>query len=226
MIVNIVSASGGQGRSTLAALLTKKLAERGRGSVLLIDGCSDSRAQSLLAPESGTAYDLGDALCGRCCAGDAAFKAGGFSVMPSAADDTDLRADRMPDLLRELSAEYDHIIFDSPAGSYSFMAKTAEAADVTLLCCRAEEFYLSAAFRLRRRLPEREESCRLVLTGYSVREQRAGRLLGIDACIDKVGARLIGVLPKIDSREGKAEKAAADIAARLLGERVPLGRLS
>ncbi len=226
MLINIVSPCGAQWRSTLAAQLTKQLSAQHPGRVLLVDGCSDEGAQWLLGVERSTAYDLGDVLCGRCCTGDAIYRFGGLYIMPSATDDSDIRPRTLAGLLTELNGSFDFVLYDSPCGSWSAMAEIAAAADVTLICTHADEFHLTAAYRLRRRLPEADEKCRLVLTGYSVKEFRTGKLWGIDRAIDKVGARLIGVLPAESSRSGSVESACISISRRIQGETISLMKLS
>ena len=227
MIINIVSPCGGQWRSALAARLAVELAGMYPGQVLLVDGCSDGGVQWQLGAERSTAYDLGDALCGRCCAADAIYPHGGLSIMPAAEDDGDVRSRTLTGLLSELDHGYRFVLFDSPCGSWSLMSSVGSAADLTLLCTAADDFHLSAAYRLRRRLPEEDSRCRLVLTGYSVRDVRSGQLRGIDSSIDRVGARLIGVLPAGQSRSGRlADIACANIAWRLTGADVPLMKLS
>ena len=227
MVVNIVSPCGGQWRSALAAQLALSLAGMYPGEVLLVDGCSDEGVQWQIGAERSTAYDLGDALCGRCCTGDAIYRFGELDIMPAAADDGDVRARTLTGLLGELNGHYRYVLFDSPCGSWSFMTEVAAASELTLLCTRADEFHLGAAYRLRRRLPEEDSRCRLVLTGYSVRDVRSGTLRGIDSAIDRVGARLIGVLPEGKSRSGRqADAACANIAKRIDGADVPLMKLS
>jgi len=227
MIVNIVSASGGQGCSSLAAMLAVNLSKQHPGRVLLVDGCPDEGVQHRLDAERTTAYDLGDALCGRCCVGDAMYTTGGLRIMPSAADDADVCPGELAQLLGDLSRNTDFVIYDAPCGSWSLIATVAEAADVTLICCQADEFHLSAAYRLRRRLPEADSRCRLVLTDYSVRGVREGRLWGIDRAIDRVGARLIGVIPERGSRrDDPALIAGQNIARRLQGADIPLMKLN
>lgn len=225
MIINIASASGGQGRSTLASSLAAHLSAQYPGRVLLVDCCSDVGVQWLLGAERTTAYDLGDALCGRCCVGDAMYTVGGLRIMPPAADDSEVCPHELARLLIALSQSTDFVLLDCPCGSWSFVSAVADCADVTLLCSNADEFHLSAAYRLRRRLPEEDSRCRLVLTGYSLGGVKNGSLWGIDRAIDKVGARLIGVIPDHTDRRNDADAAYRNIAGRLLGQDIPLMKL-
>ena len=227
MTINIVSPSGGMWRSTLAAGLAVNLSAVHPGQVLLVDGCSDGGVQWLLGAERTTAYDLGDALCGRCCAGDAVFRCENFDIMPCAADDGDIHPRQLAGLLSELARKYRFVIFDSPCGSWSLMDTVAAVSELNLLCTAADDFHLDAAYRLRRRLPVEDERCRLVLTDYSVRGVKDGSLHGIDYAIDRVGARLIGVLPVGESRGGRlCDTGCANISRRISGADVPLMKLS
>ncbi len=226
MIINIVSASGGQGRSLLASLLASALSGLYPGKVLLVDGCCDEGAQRRLGAERTTAYDLGDALCGRCCVSDAMYSMDGLRIMPAPADDRDVRPEELAGLLGALARNTEFVIFDSPCGSWSLMQTVAETADITLICSSADQFHRDAPSRLRRGLPEADESCRLVLTDYSVKGAKEGRLWGIDRAIDRVGARLIGVIPESATRRSDTSAAGKNIAARLLGRDVPLMKLS
>lgn len=224
MIINIVSACGGQGRSFLAAQLAGYLADINPGQVLLVDGCSDEGVQWQLGAERSTAYDMGDALCGRCRVGDALYTFGGMRIMPPASDDADVHTAQLTGLLSDLSVGSEFVIYDSPCGSWSRIAAVADISDLTLLCTFADEFSLNAAYRLRRRLPEQDSRCRLVLTGYSVKGVRSGSLWGVDRSIDRVGARLIGIIP--DRTAGSpCITAGRNIARRILGEEVPLIKL-
>ncbi len=225
MLINIVSPCGAQWRSTLAAQLATQLSAKHPGRVLLVDGCSDEGVQWILGGERTTAYDLGDVLCGRCCIGDAVYFVGGLGVMAPAANDGDMRSRSLTALLGELDKSFDFVLFDCPCGSWSAMAEISAGCHLTVLCTHADEFHLDAAHRLRRRLPEEDSRCRLVLTGYSVKQFRSEKQWGIDRAIDRVGARLLGVLPAEATRYGSAESACAAIARRIQGENVPLMKL-
>lgn len=227
MLINVISPCGGMWRSTLAAGLARHLSSLYPGQVLLVDGCSDEGVQWQLRCERTTAYDLGDALCGRCCVSDAVFRCGNFAVMPSAADDSDVRPRQLAELLNELARSFRFVLFDSPCGSWSLIESVSAVSDLNLICTAADEFHLGAAYRLRRRLPEEDERCRLVLSGYSVRGVRDGYLWGIDRAIDRVGARLIGVLPVGENRGGRlCDTGCMNISRRIAGEDVPLMKLS
>lgn len=236
-IIVLVSACGGQGRSTVAVGLARKLSKLTVGSVALIDGCTDGRATGLLGEAPTVSYDVGDVMSKQCDVPDASYWSDdGFLVMANPSDDSSMSVTAVRNLFSNAKHLFDYTIFDCPAGSFARISAIAASANITLICTEADSFHLRAALRLRRLLPEQDSQCRLVLTRFSVSDFKRGLLENIDDSIDIVKARLIGIVPYDGSvaalaedehlpYEGKVMTAVGNIALRLLGRDVPLMKL-
>lgn len=236
MIFSIVSASGGQGCSTLAAGLCVCFSQMPAKRVLAVDCCANRGLERQLGLYSDSSYDLGDALCGRCCAGDAVSQAkNGLFIVSPPSDDSELSLLPLKDILLEFSLGYDIVIVNLPNGSFSMASGISSVSDVTVICSTGRFADVETNRILRRRLPDRDERCRLVLSMYSLSKLKKGRVLGIDSCIDKVGCRLLGVVPFDGSAVNSPpdltagspiSQACGNIALRLLGkEDIPLAKL-
>ena len=243
-VLVFVSACGGQGRTCSALGVANALTKRGY-SVLLIDGCADGALTSLISNSSSMLYDFGDAArfynhspflgerteqAASCELSEACYSSVGLVFIPAPADDSGVGAQSIRALLETAAEKFDYCILDCPHRSYHDMAYVCAEADVAVICTTADEQCLSAAAKLRRLLPDADEKCRLLLTRYSVASMKSGRCAGIDAAIDLVGARLLGVVPQCDSlscvhRDSSFVRATTNVASRLVGERVPLMKL-
>lgn len=238
-VVSVMSASGGQGKSVLAAYLCAALAEDSRSRVLVIDGGAGAGSLSwLLGEDINIAYDLGDVLGRKCELEDAVVRCKcGCWLMPAASDDSPVTADALAGLLEVAAGVFDWVLIDCNTVGVSDGAVIASVCDVNLICSHADRLRLSGASWLRRALPEEDDRCRLVICQFSAKERARGECESIDRAIDTVGARLIGVVPyspditAYGQSEGLAKApcvrtAARNIAARLRGEDIALQKLS
>lgn len=230
----IISAKGGSGGSFLTAGLGIALAGR-KKSVLVIDCVSGMRSiDFMLGVSDRLVFDVGDALAQNCHTENAVYQsdlADGLYVMPAPQENTGVSPDVFRDMLETLN--YDYILLDCHAGDLAYGLsshfQTVINAEVTPLSVRCGNRVLLECKKNRCR------DIRLVINRFSEKEFFGNDFFDdLDAVIDQVGARLLGIVPE-DSElslafqksqpvknKSKAIFALDRIAARLDGMDIPL----
>ena len=239
-ILSVVSGKGGVGKSTVAAGLARELAARYR-RVLLVDTdwclCS---AQFLLEHASRAVYHAGDVLRGTVPLADAVVSSPGEPDF-LAAGDTPPGPDDMQALaarLADAEDQYDYIILDRPAG-LSLALESALPAYTALVVCQVDPVSVRGAGLAVERLRQTPglTECRLVVNRFVATRARQDRQFNLDELCDRVGARLLGVVPEDEqvalALVGRSAAftpawrlALGRMAARLEGEAVPLPKLT
>ena len=240
--IAVISALGGQGCSLAAAGMGLAAAELGK-SVTLLDLCGfGGTLAHILSVEEQTVMHMGDVLSGVCDAEDALIECGGQLRLLAAPvfgeGETDPRSVGVRRLVERFARDTE-VIADWPSGVVPDCG-SAGCFDVFVICACADTLSLRFAAALRRRIRRAvEEGCgsadiRLLLTRFSPETLRDGGVDDLDDCIDRVGARLLGVIP-FDGAAGHAVKNGVrpdpggeawrycrDAVRRLYGEKVPL----
>ncbi len=236
MVTAVVSGKGGVGKSTLCAGLGSALCREGK-RVLLVDGDAGLRSLDLLLGITEMlAYDLGDVVQGRCSPQEAVYPTSLPRLFLLPAQQGRPFAPRvMRAVIDSLSAQFDHVLIDGPAGLGAGFFSVCAPADRAILAATADSVSVRAASAVRRTLDEYHLECRLVLTRF--REEvfrRAGSFADLDEIIDRVGAQLLGIVPEDDlvavraangkplSEKGAAASAFRRISQRMEGQTVPL----
>ncbi len=238
MISVITSGKGGAGKSTVSAGLGCALARRDR-RVLLVDGDAGLRSLDVMLGIAGQAvYDMADVIAGDCSPADAVYPSPicpNVFVMPAPVSLERLaKPDDMARLCAGLSAYYDEVIIDCPAGigrgfetAVAGVQRAFVVSTPDMVCARDAQI-------LARLLREREIPARLVINRLRPQPILHGKMPDIDELIDTAGLQLIGVLPEDEEvavanaygkplpTESAAGRCFANIAARYLGEDVPL----
>ena len=239
-LIAVVSGKGGVGKTTVAGGLACALSGMGR-SVLLIDGDFELGNIDLTLGISPPAQGLVDVLNGWTDAVSAAIRPWGhrslwfmeLAVAPAAADTAELS--NLPELLSSMKSDYDFVLVDCPAGIVPYFKCIAEAADMAIIVTTPDRTAVRDAERTAMLLPA---ACELRLVVNRVRPQhiRYGASPDIDYIIDRVGARLLGVLPEDDrvtplqnagtpvvaDRRSPAGRAINNTAQRLEGRKIPI----
>ncbi len=238
MISVITSGKGGAGKSTVAAGLGCALARRER-RVLLVDGDAGLRSLDVMLGFAGTAvYDVADVIAGDCAPADAVYPSPvcpGVFVMPAPVELERLpKPEDMVSLCRGMAQYYDDVIVDCPAGIGRGFESAVAGVDRALVVTTPDLVCARDAQILARLLREKNIPARLVINRLRAKPVRRGKMPDIDELIDMASLQLIGVLPEdeevaIANAYGKplpadcqAAKCFANIAARYLGETVPL----
>lgn len=236
-VIMVASGKGGTGKSTVAVMTGAALGARGR-RVLLVELDSALRSVDYIAGVYGkTVYDVEDVLCGRCDAGKALVESPlypGLFVISAPYSGGQVSAGALHSFLRQAGGVFDDIVLDTAAGMGAPFEAARTAADLALICITPDP----VAQRDGRIVCDAllESGCaqvRLVIN--KVPRTLAGQgIRDLDECIDTVGAQLLGVVPysaallragataSALSKEEKAARVFAAMAARLCGVHVPL----
>lgn len=232
----IASGKGGVGKSSLTVGLAFALRDLGR-RVLAVDCDIGLRSLDLLfCVGDRLVFDWGDVLEARCTADQAMIEADGVAVLAAPLCESETHTPyKMRAMLHELDERFDFILIDAPAGVTEEFRLAAAGADAAIVVATADEVCLRSASRAAERLREGGLSqLRLVLNRFQTAAMEHCFLCSVDDSIDRVGVRLIGIvpedvevtfrLPKGEPLPGKsaAKRAWHRIAKRLCGENVPL----
>ena len=239
----MISALGGQGCTTAAAYVGNAMAESGQ-IVTMLDrgGCAGTLAHVLGAAEDA-AMKVGDVLRGVCSCEEALISCEmpGLRLMPPSSSSDGYIYPYSPDCIRlieSLSQDSD-VIADIPAGTVP-NRDAVGCFDLFAVCTSADRLSLQYAAALCRIFRSTASECgaecevRFLLTSFSPEAMRAGGVSDIDECIDTVGVRLLGVVPRdtavmraaVDEQAPdalcEAMQYSRDIVGRICGEIVPL----
>ena len=239
-VVFVTSGKGGTGKSSVSVGLGAALALRGRRT-LLIDGDAGLRSLDIMMGVADqVVYDLNDVFDGRCEPIRAIVESSvieGFSLLPAPSssrleeDPADMRR-----LCRGLARYFDMVLIDSPAGVGPEFSICAAAADRAFVVALPDPVCIRSAERVGRLLQSAGVSDRrLIINRYDPSVIRNGLVTDLDEVIDRVGLQLLGVIPEDGvlracfsrgaplEEKSPAGAAFARLAARLDGEKVPIG---
>lgn len=240
-IIMVCSGKGGTGKSTVSVLLGAQLAARGK-RVLLIELDSGLRSVDIIAGVYGrTVYDIEDVLAGRC-EGDKAVVESplyrGLHVISAPYEGGHVEAAPLAALCTVMRPCFDIILLDTAAGMGAPFTAAAASAQKALLVLTPDPVALRDGRIVADRLIDggkAQDALRLVLNRWTRQSfGRGSAVYDLDECIDTVGVQLLAVIPESPALQQAAAageavppgdiaiQAAAAMAARLLGERVPL----
>ncbi len=238
MISVVTSGKGGAGKSTVSAGLGCALAHRGQ-RVLLVDGDAGLRSLDVMLGIAGTAvYDMADVLSGACQSTNAIYPSPicpNVFVLPAPVNLEQLaQPEAMAGLCRELSAYYDEIIVDCPAGIGRGFKAAVAGADRAFVVTTPDMVCARDAQIVSRLLKKQDVPARLIINRLRPEPILRGKMPDIDELIDTSALQLIGVLPEDEEVavanaygkplpvDSKAAVCFANIAGRYLGEDIPL----
>lgn len=238
-IVFVTSGKGGVGKSTISTLLGRALGFLGK-KVLLVELDFGLRGLDILNGVSDEVlFDIEDIFEGRCEPIKAIVRSSlnknlylipttnNIDFTPSVRD---LRI-----LLKGLSKYYDYLILDSPAGFSEGFKVGAKISDISIIVTAPNAICVRDSAKVSevlRRLGV--ETTRLVINKSPKRFIPSDYLPDYDAIIDKVGAKLLGVIPedislkrffglgRMDEGQARVIQSFNNIARRLEGDYVDL----
>ena len=233
----IASGKGGVGKSSVSAGLALAL-QRDGYRVLLVDCDIGLRSLDLiLGAGAALLFHWGDVIQKRCVPDQAVIAAaGGLSLLSAPSD---FEPAYTPEAMRELAAaydaEFDYILFDSPAGVGLGLELAAAAAELALIIATPDEVCVRSG-QVTADLLSRwgVAESRLIINRFDAKSVAKKKLLNIDEVIDSTHLRLLGVVPsdqtvlfrmsrgQLIGAKSKAMQAFVRIAQRLNGKRVLL----
>lgn len=240
IIISIVSGKGGVGKTTLCANLAFSLALDGRTVITLDTDTGLRNLDILLGLENKTPYDLLDILEGRCTIGM------GIAVHDSlpnlhfipGSEDYTARINRpaLRKLCRHLSAHYDYVLIDAPAGVGEGFRTALSCAQRCIVVSTPDLTAVRDASRTAAIAAEISGiRADLVINKVRKRMINQGYLQNIDEVMDAVSLPLLGLIPHDDavvicSNRGEilpvgrsvTAQSFLNIAGRLQGRDVPL----
>ena len=240
-VVTITSGKGGVGKTTAVANLAVALASSG-SKVVCIDGDIGLRnLDVILGLENRIVYDIVDVIEGRCRLKQAMIrdkKLPELYLIPAAQtrDKNAVSPSDMNRLIKDLRADYDFVLIDSPAGIERGFRNAIAAADRVLVVTNPEVSAVRDADRVIGILEAEEKGpAALIINRLNPSLVKNHDMLSSDDVLDLLAVELIGIVPEdenviIGSNRGapvasdpksKAGQAFRNIARRLKGETVP-----
>ena len=238
--IMITSGKGGTGKTSLTAGVGGCLAGLGK-RVLCVDLDIGLRCLDLVLGMTDRAVmDFTDVIAGRCPLSDAAVAhpdIPGLFLLTAPIQPEAMEPDLFRRVVEAAGDEYDFILLDSPAGLGEGFRLAAAGADMVVVVTTPDPPAQRDAQRCVAELVHKVP--RLLLVMNRVEPGTLRRLHGeIDRAMDATGLPLLGVVPE-DTRVGAAVRAGQplvlrayrgaaqaylNIAKRLMGRRVPIGK--
>lgn len=234
-IFAVVSGKGGTGKSTVSVGLAAALSDFGQ-RVLVIDLDTGLRClDMLLGVEKDVVFDLGDVFAGKEIS-DVIYDVpylNGVQMIPAPQNVANIPPMGFCQLLDTLSAGYDVILLDFPAGiDIGMMSVLSKRVDF-ITVCTPDPISVRDAAAVYSTFSDIDVSLRLIINKFSSDNIQKGLAINIDDVIDRTGIRLIGIVPQSSelallsmkheiSKKGRAAKAFVRIAKRLMGADVRL----
>jgi septum site-determining protein MinD len=240
-VITITSGKGGVGKTTAVANLAVALASEG-SRVVCIDGDIGLRnLDVILGLENRIVYDIVDVIEGRCRLKQAMIrdkKLPTLYLIPAAQtrDKNAVSPSDMNRLIKDLRADYDFVLIDSPAGIERGFRNAIAAADRVLVITNPEISAVRDADRVIGILESEEKGpAALIINRLNPTLVKNGDMLSPEDVLDLLAIELIGIVPEdenviISSNRGapvafdlksRAGQAFRNIAKRLKGETVP-----
>ena len=231
------SGKGGVGKSSTAVGLSLAFARTGQ-SVLLIDmdeglGCLDL----LLGIAETAVLNLSDALDSENIKDIAyACEEENLFLIPAPTQVGQIDREKFSSFANEVSALYDVVIFDFPAGLdfslYTALPKTA----LFITVSSSDPVCIRDASAVSENLLELGLNSRLIINHFNLKEHKKRNLSSIDDLIDTASIQLLGIIPESEEisllstkhtlkTRGKTFKAFTRVAGRLMNKNIPLAKL-
>lgn len=241
-VITFTSGKGGVGKTTTTANVGAALAAQGK-SVVLIDADIGLRNLDIvLGLENRIVYDLVDVVEGNCRLRQAMIRdkrMNSLYLIPAAQtrEKEAISPQQMKALCEELRRQFDFALIDSPAGIEQGFRNSIAGADEVIVVTNPEVSSVRDADRIIGLVEAAElPTPRLLVNRLDPALVRRGDMMSVDDVTEILSIPVIGMVPNDESivaSTNRGEPAALDpasqagqafrnIAARLLGQEVPL----
>ena len=241
-VITITSGKGGVGKTTATANLSAALAMQGKRVVAIDADIGLRNLDVVMGLENRIVYDLVHVVEGTCRLRQAMIKDKRLETLfliPAAQsrDKNAVKPQDMIDVCEQLRPDFDFILVDSPAGIEQGFKNAIAPADMVLIITTPEVSAVRDADRIIG-LVEAEEKgpARLIVNRLRPGMVQRGDMLDTADVLDVLSIDLLGIVPDDESiivstnrgvpivmeNNSRAGQAFRNIAARLMGEEVPL----
>ena len=238
----VTSGKGGVGKTTTIANLGTMLAKR-KQSVVMIDADIGLRnLDVVMGLENRIVYNLVDVVEGKCRVQQAMIrdrKLPNLYIIPAAQtrEKDSVTPEQMKALCEELSADFDFVLIDCPAGIEQGFRNAVAGAETALVVTTPEVSAIRDADRVIGLLEASMlRNIHLIINRLNARMVKKGDMMSTEDILSLLSVPLLGVIPESDEvvvstnrgiplvleRGSKAGAAFRRIALRLGGEDIPV----
>ena len=241
-IIIIASGKGGTGKTTASANLGAALAVRGKLTAVVDMDMGLRNLDIVLGLESSIVYDISDVIEGACSLDEALIKDKRYENLyfvpsPQTRGTVTFDGEAVKRVWEQMKSRFDYCIVDAPAGldgGFLYAAMCADSAVIVTLP------YLTALRDADRTISVLEDmnisDIRVVINRVRADMIDKGIMMNMDDCVDMLQIPVIGIIPDdeellvsslqaelaVSNENSTAGKAFLNIAARILGEEVPV----
>lgn len=247
-IIVVTSGKGGVGKTTSSAAISTGLAQRGHKTVVIDFDVGLRNLDLIMGCERRVVYDFVNVINGEATLNQAVIKdkrTPGLFILPASQtrDKDALTQEGVEKVLEDLSADYDYIVCDSPAGIEKGALMALYFADEAIVVTNPEVSSVRDSDRIlgilqskSRRAERGEEPVKehLLLTRYNPHRVEEGEMLSVADVEEILAIPLLGVIPESEAvlkasnqgqpvildGEAQAGQAYGDAVDRLLGKDV------
>ncbi len=247
-IIVVTSGKGGVGKTTTSAAFSTALAMKGHKTVVIDFDVGLRNLDLVMGCERRVVYDFVNVVQGEASLKQALIKdkrLPNLFVLPASQtrDKDALNPEGVEKVLNELSADFDYIVCDSPAGIEHGAHMALYYAEEAIIVTNPEVSSVRDSDRIigilqsKSRLAEQGKSVKehLLLTRYNPERVERGEMLSVQDVEDILAIPLLGVIPEseavlkasnqgvpvVHDAESDAGQAYDDAVARYLGEDRP-----
>lgn len=240
----VTSGKGGTGKTTSVGAIASCLAALGYKTLCIDCDVGLKNLDLTLGLSDMTLSDFNDCINGTKSLSDAAvghpkIENLYFISAPSTLKPENIDREKMRDLISEAKKQYDYCLIDSPAGMGAGFELAAAGADMAIIVATGDLSSIRDGQRVSAELASIGiQNVRLLVNRVKPKLFRRTKST-VDHMIDSVGAQLLGVIsedenvilaanletPLILFENRKAAKQFLNVAKRITGQRVPLGRV-
>lgn len=241
-IVLVASGKGGTGKTTTTANIGAALAERGKLVALVDMDMGLRNLDIVLGLESSIVYDISDVIEGACTLDEALIKDTRYENLyfvpsPQTRGEITLKDEDVKRVWEQLKSRFDYCIADAAAGVSGSFTYAAMGADSAVIVTMPELTAVRDADRVVTVLEDMGvDDIRVVINRVRADMIDKGIMMNMDDCVDMLQVPVLGIVPDdeelilaalggtlaVSAENSRAGLAFKNIAARLLGEVVPV----